>query len=140
MKLYPQAIKWGAGATACLLLLFALIVRLLSGSWQEVLLQFSDTGWYIVVLAGGFGVQVAIWKYLRLSHKQRMNTHGVTAVSGTTSTIGMLACCTHYLVNIVPFIGLAGAVGVLTAYRAQILTARIGLNFLGIAHLVQGLL
>lgn len=135
-RVFP-AILLGAGAAIALLLLFILVVRLLSGSWAQVSLQFREIGFYLVVLTIGFGAQVALWKHLRTRHKEMAKTHGVTIVSGSTSTIGMLACCTHYLANLVPFLGLAGLAGVLTAYQIPILVASIGVNILGIAYLVH---
>jgi len=131
-----KSLSWGAGAAALLLLLFVLAVRLLSGNWQQVSLQARELGLYLVLLAVGFGFQVALWKFLKQRHRQMLKGHGVTVVSGSTSTVGMLACCTHYLANLVPVLGLGGLAGVLTAYQIPILTASLGINLLGIAYLV----
>ena len=134
-----QSVLWGAGAAAGLLLLFALAVRTFSGAWGEVRFQFEGVGVYLIVLAIGFGIQIGLWRYLKMRHAAHMKTRGVPAVSGATSGIAMLACCSHYVANVLPFVGLVGIAGFLTQYQVQVLTASIGLNLLGIAYMAYQL-
>ena len=131
-----SSVLWGSSATSALLIIFVASIRLFSGRWTQVYEQAADIGVFIALLAIGFGVQIALWRNLRLRHAQRMKTHGVPAVSGATSTVAMLACCSHYFVNILPFLGLIGIAGFLTAYQNQIMVASIGINLLGIAYMV----
>lgn len=130
-----RQITWGGGATALMLLLFAGLNRVLSGSWQQVIWQFNEIGIFLLTLAIGFGVQVALWRSLKDRHRHHSSGQ-VTVISGSTSTIGMLACCTHYLVNIIPFLGLTGVVSFTTNYQVEILVASISINLLGISYLL----
>ncbi len=74
----------------------------------EQLLQ--DRLW-VGLVALGFGIQVGLYAYLRLIISA-MQLAGATAMTGagtTTSTVGMIACCAHHLVDVAPLLGLAGA-------------------------------
>lgn len=126
---------FGFGAGSGLLSLYFLILSLISG-WNFTEKQFQENWYWILGLSAGFGVQVGLFAYLR--NKRHNSVSGkVVAVSGTTSTAAMLICCSHYLVNILPFIGVAGVALFLSQYQTKFFIIGIISNILGIAYLIK---
>ncbi len=95
---------FGGLAAGLLLAVYFGALTALSG-WTETARQFSEFWLYIVPLAAGFGVQVALYVRLRQILHRSKETRAVVAASGTTSTVAMVSCCAHYLVNVAPVLG-----------------------------------
>ncbi|HLD09048.1 MAG TPA: hypothetical protein VJB68_03280 [Methylophilaceae bacterium] len=129
----------GFFAATALLTLYAVIIVAISG-WAFAEQQFGATWHFVVSLALGFGIQVGLYAYLRQSITQRHAGGKVVAVSGTTSTTAMLACCAHYLANVAPLLGLAGAISLIGQYQQQLFWVGILFNLAGIAYLVWRLI
>lgn len=91
------------------------IIGLVSG-WDFAWTQFSLSRYWIIGLAVGFGVQVGLFTYLRALHRARMSG-AVAATTGTVSGSAMVACCAHYLVNIMPIVGISGFAAVVGQYQ-----------------------
>lgn len=72
--------------------------------------------------------------YLRGLHA-RMSAGGVAASTGT-STAAMLACCAHHLTDVVPLLGISGAVIFLNAYKTPLLWLGILMNLAGVAYML----
>ena len=120
------------GATA-LAAFYVLVVRGASGSWDHLRDQVSQDWYYLVLIVGGFGLQIALMAELR--HRHHLH-QGVAAASGAgagASTAGMIACCAHHLADLAPFIGATGAATFLTDYRVPFMVVGIGVNALGVA-------
>lgn len=125
----------GFGALAFLGLMGAYfgILTLVSG-WRFTVDQFSDFWYYIVPLGAGFGIQIALFIYLR--HVVRgHHGGGVVAATGTTSTAAMISCCAHYLVNVAPVIGATGVVALLAQYQVQFFWVGLAFNAAGIVYI-----
>lgn len=131
---------WVAGLAALttLLVLYTLIVTSLSG-WTLAEQQFSSTWYFIISLAVGFGLQVGLYSYLKQSLAQMQASGRVVAVSGTTSTTAMLACCAHYLANVAPLLGLAGVISLVAEYQQQLFWLGILFNLAGLTYLIYQL-
>ena len=127
--------SWGFGALAFVLLLAAYFgaVSLVSG-WRFTLDQFSEFWYYIVPLAAGFGVQVALYVKLRDVVRRGMGTGSVVAASGTTSTAAMISCCAHYLANVAPVLGATGLVTFAAQYQVEFFWVGLAFNAAGIAY------
>lgn len=127
--------SWGFGALAFGLLLAAYfgVVSLVSG-WRFTVSQFSEFWYYIVPLAAGFGVQVALFVKLRDLVQHRAGG-SVVAASGTTSTAAMISCCAHYLVNVAPVIGATGLVTFAAQYQVEFFWVGLAFNAAGIAYI-----
>lgn len=123
-------------ASASLLLLYFFIVSAISG-WKFALSQFGSYWYFLISLAIGFGIQVGLYSYLKqLVKNSNMAMSGkAVAVTGTTSTLAMISCCAHYLANIVPILGIAGALSVVAAYQVQIFWVGLAFNIFGIAFI-----
>lgn len=126
----------GSSASAILLGLFFLVVSFVSGrafAWR----QFAGYWYYLVPLALGFGLQIGLFVYLRTAIRERAATGGVVAVTGATSTVSMLACCAHYLTNILPLVATTGVVTFATKYQIQFFWVGLAMNGLGIGYIAQ---
>jgi len=135
MKQFFRPIIFGLLGTAALLGFYFTILTLVSG-WNFALFQFTKNWYWIISLAVGFGVQVGLFIYLRQRHRQQM-TAGVMAVSGGTSGAAMIACCTHYLVNILPIIGISGFAVLVGQYQTELFVGSLIFNLFGIGYMLN---
>lgn len=97
--------------------------------------QFSAFWHFIVGLALGFGIQVGLFSYLRTAIRSHCAPSRVLAVSGTTSTAAMISCCAHYLTNILPVIGTAGFIAVVSQYQTEFFWIGLASNAAGIVYM-----
>jgi len=133
--LIPTARPTGFGLLASGLLLAAYfgLLTLVSG-WKFTVNQFSDFWFYILLLAAGFGIQVALYTRLRQLLHQSKDVRAVMATAGTASTAAMVSCCAHYLVNVAPVLGATGVVTFATQYQVEFFWVGIAFNAAGIAY------
>lgn len=124
-----RAIMLGVIGGGALLALYFAVLTLISG-WPFARIQFARDWYWIAALALGFGIQVFLFSFARALH--RVIALGVT---GTTSGAAMLACCTHYLANILPFIGVSGLVAFVGQYQTGLFAVGVIFNIAGIAYL-----
>lgn len=124
-------------ATALLGIYFGAL-RLVSG-WTFTLEQFGQYGGYVVALALGFGVQVALFLRLRAVVMRAKQAGTVLAASGTTSTAAMISCCAHYLVNVAPVLGATGLVAFAAQFQVQLFWVGLLFNLAGIAFVANRL-
>ncbi len=127
--LKPMAI--GALATSAMLGIYFGVLTLVSG-WDFTISEFSKYWYYILALALGFGIQIGLYVYLRLRLAHHHTGGKMVVASGATSTGAMLACCTHYLANILPVIGAAGAVTLVAQYQVELFWVGLAFNLAGI--------
>jgi len=125
----------GAGVTAfgVLLALYFGILTLVSG-WSFTLSQFSEFWFYIVPLAAGFGLQVALFLKLREVVSRAKEAGAIIAASGTTSTAAMISCCAHYLANVAPVLGATGLVAFAAQFQVELFWVGLAFNAAGIAY------
>jgi len=87
----------------------------------------------LILLITGFGAQIGLFTYLQ--HKSVICS--VTSMtSGGVSSMSMILCCSHYLLNIFPFIG-ASFASSLTRYTLQILLFGLLANAAGIYLMIK---
>jgi Cu+-exporting ATPase len=122
----------GVGAFGALLVLYFGVLALVSG-WSFTLSQFSDFWYYIVPLAAGFGLQVALFLKLREVVSRAKEAGAVIAASGTTSTAAMISCCAHYLANVAPVLGATGLVAFAAQFQVELFWVGLAFNAAGIA-------
>ena len=138
-KIIIKSIFYGLMAGSLLLALYFFILTLVSG-WPFAQEQFGDYWYYIISLAVGFGVQIGLYIYLKNAVHQTRGSGKVLAVSGTTSTVAMISCCAHYLVNILPVIGVAGILTVVAQYQIQLFWVGLAFNLGGIIYIADKLI
>ncbi len=105
-----------------------LLVLYLLNFPQMALLQIKKYWFLLVLLISGFGTQIGLYTYLK--HKEALCSV-TTMASGGISGVSMLLCCSHYLVNFLPFISLAFA-NLILRYTPYILLFGIVSNAFGI--------
>ena len=125
---------WGAVAFAALMAIYFGVLTLVSG-WSFTLGQFTQYGYYIVLLGVGFALQVGLFVRLRELVAGASGTKTVMAASGTTSAAAMVSCCTHYLVNLAPILGAAGLVTFVSQYQVQFFWVGLAFNGAGLAYI-----
>ncbi len=112
-----------------LILLFVSVVGFIGGL-EEIFDQLSKYGVYIIILALGFGIQVGIYTHIKKSGS-------AIAVTGSTSGLAMISCCSHYLVTFFPVLGLTGLSGLVSIYQTEIFLVGILMNLIGILYLIN---
>ena len=123
----------GAGVFGVLLALYFGVLALVSG-WSFTLSQFAEFWYYIVPLAAGFGVQVALFLKLREVVSRAKEAGAVIAASGTTSTAAMISCCAHYLANVAPVLGATGLVAFAAQFQVELFWVGLAFNAAGIVY------
>jgi len=124
---------FGVGAFAVLLAIYFGVLTLISG-WSFTLEEFFRYWFYLVPLAAGFGVQVALFLKLREVVSRAKQAGAVIAASGTTSTAAMVSCCAHYLVNAAPVLGATGLVAFAAQFQVELFWVGLAFNAAGIAY------
>lgn len=134
MKIVSNALV----AITSLLLFYFAIVSAISG-FKFTLSQFQSYWYFLISLALGFGIQIGLYSYLKqLVKNSSVATSGKTvAVTGTTSTLAMISCCAHYLVNIIPILGIAGALSIIAQYQVEIFWIGLAFNLFGILFIAN---
>jgi len=127
----------GAIAGLILLAFYFIVLNFVSG-WEYTLKQFDDNWYYIMLLSLGFGIQVGLFVFLKEIVRNKTDQSGkIIAISGTTSTAAMIACCSHYLVNILPVIGVTGMVAFAAQFQTELFWVGIISNTLGIIYILR---
>ena len=127
-----KAVAAGASAAIALLAVYFAVLGAVSGASFAVS-QFAEFWPYVVTLAAGFGAQVGLYIHLRHLTTRLHQSHCAIAVSGTTSAAAMLACCTHYLANVLPVLGAVGLVTFAAQYQVQLFWVGLAFNAAGLA-------
>lgn len=131
-----KSILYGTLASLVLLGVYFVVLTLVSG-WKFTLSQFTDYWYFIVSLAIGFGIQIALYQYIKNLVHSGQGMGKVIGVSGTTSTVAMISCCTHYLVNLLPILGVTGLVTFVAQYQVKLFWVGIFFNIAGIVYMLS---
>ena len=135
-KIIQGSIFKGLLGTFALLIFYFAIVTSISG-WQFAQDQFLQFWYFILALSFGFGIQVGLYTYLKNSISGKNQSAKVLAASGTTSTAAMISCCSHYLANILPIIGITGFITLVSQYQIQLFWVGLLFNFGGILYMAN---
>ncbi len=125
----------GTLAFVLMLAIYFGVVSLISGR-NFAIEQFAEFWYFIVALALGFGIQVGLYTYLRNLVGQHGMSGKVVAASGTTSAAAMVSCCAHYLVNILPILGVTGILTLVAQYQIELFWLGLAFNVAGILYIV----
>jgi len=134
MKNFVNAGLAGLTAALALLAVYFGLLTLVSG-WPFTLEQFGSFWPYLVALAAGFGIQIALYGHLRRLVRGSAAHGKVLAASGATSTAAMVSCCAHYLANLLPIVGATGLVTLATQYQVEFFWVGLAFNAAGIAYI-----
>ena len=126
-----KSILYGTLASAILLGVYFAVLILVSG-WGFTQNQFAAYWYFIISLAVGFGIQIALYQYIKSLVHSGQGIGKVVGVSGTTSTAAMISCCAHYLIHLVPVLGVAGLATLVAQYQIKIFWVGLAFNIFGI--------
>lgn len=110
-----------------------LLVLYFTGFPEMAFIQIKKYFILLLLLILGFGVQIGLYTYLK--HKSIVCS-ATSMASGGVSSISMILCCSHYALNIFPFIS-ASFASSLTRYTLQILLFGLLANAIGIYLMVK---
>jgi len=131
-----------AGATIFCVIGFYLGLVTLTSDWYNAKGEFREYGGWILALAVGLGVQVALFSLLRAWHRHgsMKAAKAGLAASGGMSTTAMAACCSHYLTVLLPALGLpflSSAAASLSLYQTYFFLAGVLSNLVGIGLMLR---
>ena len=134
MKLKIKSWVYGISATFIVIAINLIILSLLGFPFMatEIIKKYFIL---LVLLIGGFGFQVGLFTYFNGLHAIGCST---AVASGGISAVSMIFCCSHYLLNILPFLGAMIGISALTAlsqYTFYFLLFGIFSNVIGIVVL-----
>ncbi|MDP3966419.1 MAG: hypothetical protein Q8Q04_02725 [archaeon] len=90
--------------------------------------------WYLIFpLAIGFGIQIGL--FFSIKHTAMLT--GTVAGTGGFSAGSMVACCSHFLINLIPIAGFSGLAIFLMEFQPWFLGIGIISNVVGITLMVK---
>jgi len=121
---------------------FYFVLLTLTSDWNNAKMQFEEYRWWIIALSVGLGIQAFLFSFLRkqLRHKHMRAAKSSLAASGGMSTAAMAACCAHYLVPLLPALGLpflSAAVAGIAEYQSVFFLLGILSNVFGIGFMLR---
>src|SRR3989344_3722348 len=103
MKIDGKALSYGILAGLGILAFYISVLSIFQ-SYGFALNEFKRLWVWLVPLSIGFGTQIGL--YTSIKYDATIKAGATTC--GTISGGSMVACCSHYLLNIIPLIGGAG--------------------------------
>ncbi len=132
METVKKSILFGFLGGVSLLAIYFIILSLVNGP-SHILTQLKDVWYWILLLVIGFGIQIGLYSFVKMSLKAKMGTEtGSAAASGGISTVSMIACCAHHLSDVLTLIGLSAASIFLVQYQIPFIIIGIVSNIIGI--------
>jgi len=131
-----KSVLYGIIASAVLLGVYFAVLTIVSG-WNFASEQFKVFWYFIVSLALGFGIQIGLYGYLRNTILERHGGGKVLGITGTMSTVAMISCCTHYLANLLPILGVVGIVTFVAQYQIELFWVGLLFNLGGIVFIIS---
>lgn len=110
MKLKTKSWFYGILAVVIILAINFLVLSLLNFPLMatEIIKKYSLL---LILLIGGFGLQIGLFTYYNGLNAIGCST---TVASGGISGVSMILCCSHYLLNLLPFLGAVIGISFLT--------------------------
>jgi len=127
-----NAVLYGTLSGIGLLVFYLGIVSIFQGI-EFAFLNLRSLWYLIFPLAGGFGTQIGL--YFSIKHTAQLT--GTVASTGAVSGGSMIACCSHFLLNMIPIAGASGLAIFLVKYQAWFLVVGLISNVLGIGLMLK---
>lgn len=138
LSVAPRSIVIGLAGALGLLIAYLGLITAAQGI-DHAVSQFRADALFVLLIATGFGTQIALFVELRAVARVHRAGAATTAAATGTSAAAMLACCAHHLVDVLPIVGLSAAAVFLDAYKMPLLLVGIGMNAVGIIVLARQL-
>ncbi|NIS70317.1 MAG: hypothetical protein GTO12_15650 [Proteobacteria bacterium] len=127
----------GAGAAVLLIIIYSVLIGL-AQDWTHVWQQTSELWYWVLALAGGFGIQAGLFSFIRKAIRERRAASTASvAASGSVSAGSMAACCAHHLADVLPLLGLSGVAIFLVQYQLFFIVAGVLSNIVGITIMLE---
>ncbi len=127
----------GAAAAVLLIIIYAGIIGL-AQDWTHVWQQTAELWYWVLALAGGFGIQAGLFSFIRQGIRERRAASTASvAASGSVSAGSMAACCAHHLADVLPLLGLSGIAIFLVRYQLFFIIAGVLSNIVGITIMLE---
>lgn len=135
MEINGKAWAWGIASGVGILAFF---MAILTGfqSYGFALYEFKRLWLWLIPLAIGFGTQIGLY----ISLKKDATIKAGVATSSTISGGSMILCCSHYVLNVIPLIGITALSGFSTflmSYQKAFLSMGILSSVVGIALMLN---
>ena len=130
MEINGRALAYGILAGLGILISYISVLTIFQ-SYGFALSEFRRLWVWLVPLAVGFGTQIGF--YTSIKHDATVN-RGM-ATSGTVSGGSMIACCSHYLLSIIPLVGITG----LSAFTSFLMAYQKAFFSIGILSSIVGI-
>lgn len=134
-----SALAIGMLGGAALLTLFVSVIAVVAsnGSAGFAVSELKRLWYWALMLAAGFGLQLGLFVHIRHILQQRLaGAKAELAASGSVSAGSMIACCSHGLVNLLPFLGISAAAAFLARYQLPFLILGVFSNLLGVTMMI----
>ena len=132
MEVNGKALSYGILSGLGILLFFILILTIFQ-SYGFAVSEFKRLWYWLVPLAIGFGTQIGLYTSIKYG---ALVSAGVKT-SGTVSGGSMVACCSHYLLNLLPIIGITGLTSFLMIYQKAFFSIGILSSIFGIGLMLN---
>ena len=127
-----NAVLYGVLAGLGLIIFYLSVVSLFQGI-EFAFLNLKSLWYLIFPLVIGFGTQIGL--YTSIKHTAQMT--GTVATTGTISGGSMIACCSHFLLQMIPLVGISGLSLLIVKYQAWFLVIGILSNLFGISIMLR---
>ena len=125
-----RSLRWGVTASGALIGFYVAVLAW-SGGWEHLVDQAGTDWWLLTPIIVAFGTQVALSVELR--HRHHAPHLAATTGAGTgASAVGMVACCAHHLVDLLPLLGAAGVAGFLFDWRIPLMIGGLAVNLVAV--------
>lgn len=131
-KTNNYSVLYGSFAALSIIAFFLTVLTIFQG-FDFAIANLRSLWYWIFPLAAGFGIQIGLFTSIR--HTARLNKE--IAITGTTSGGSMVACCSHFLLNIIPFIGFSALATTLMGYQTWFFAIGLISNVVGIGLLLN---
>ena len=118
-----------------LLAIYLLLMFISTGSLELSLIQLDYYKYWIGALSAGFGIQLALYGYSKHCMVSPVGLGTVPKVTGATSTVTMVACCAHHLVDFLPILGISTLTSFVGTYVEEFFMIGIIFNVFGIFYM-----
>ncbi len=127
----------GLGAAVSLIIIYLGIITW-AQDWSHALEQTAELWYWVLALAGGFGIQAGLFSFIRQGIRvRRAAATGSVTASGTVSAGSMAACCAHHLSDVLPLLGLSGLATFLVNYQFFFIIVGVLSNVVGITIMLE---
>lgn len=132
MNKKSKSILYGTLAAIAIIMFYILVLTFFAG-FGFALSNLKSLWFWILPLSAGFGTQIGL--YTSIKHSSEVSAVAVS--TGTVSGGSMVACCSHFLLNIIPIVGFSGISAFLMTYQKWFFGLGIISNIIGIAFLLN---